>query len=80
MTCECINVSLVLRSAVRATVAGKLRFVWARLSLMARQCPWNLTLYNPMPASDYTRPGNGMIIVAPNRCSETENADVIFFE
>ena len=33
-----------------------------------------------MPAIDYTRPGNGMIIVAPNRCSETENADVTFFE
>ena len=31
-----------------------------------------------MPASGHTRPGNGMIIVAPNRCSETENAGVIF--
>ena len=33
-----------------------------------------------MPASGHTRPGNGVIIVAPNRSSETENADVIFFQ
>ena len=33
---------------------------------------------NPMPASGHIRPENGMLIVAPNRCSETENADVIF--
>ena len=31
-------------------------------------------------AIGHTRPGNGMIIVAPNRCLETEDADVIFFK